>query len=153
MSSFICYGDIGVWATNSERDAFLDWFAQNRCTLGDKRLEFCTSEGYRWPGCGVELDNLIPRGQILEINTSELAAAEQLGPNFAELLRIIAAITRGDWLHQLGSHETEWWRPSFKALEARWKREEQELLNGPVQSSSFGPDALINFSSRDKDLK
>jgi hypothetical protein len=41
MGAFIGYGDIGVWASNSERDAFLDWFAKNRCAFGDARWEYC----------------------------------------------------------------------------------------------------------------
>src|SRR5712672_1018716 len=60
MGAFLGYNDVGVWASNRERDAFLDWFAEHRCANGDARWQFCKSEGNRWMGCGVELSELIP---------------------------------------------------------------------------------------------
>ena len=44
MGAFIGYGHTGVWANNRERDAFLDWFAANRCEPNDARWEYCKSD-------------------------------------------------------------------------------------------------------------
>lgn len=73
MGAFLGYDDVGVWASNGERDTFLDWFAEHRCARGDPRWEFCKSEGNRWPGCGIHLSEIIPRGEVLEISPSERA--------------------------------------------------------------------------------
>jgi hypothetical protein len=43
MGAFIGYDEVGVWATNAERDAFLDWFAENRCVRNDSHWEYCKS--------------------------------------------------------------------------------------------------------------
>jgi hypothetical protein len=65
MGAFIGFGEIGVWANNRERDAFLDWFAEHRCCAGDSRWQYCKSDGSRWTGCGVELSVLIANGEEL----------------------------------------------------------------------------------------
>ena len=50
MEAFIGYGKTGVWATNSERDRFLDWYAAHRCQPHDERWEYCKSEAQRTMG-------------------------------------------------------------------------------------------------------
>lgn len=110
MSAFIGYGDIGVWGSNGDRDDFLDWFADNRCLVGDTRWEFCKSDALRWPGCGIELDNLIPRGEVLALSGEEHdRAAQTFGQHFAQLLGIIESITRGEWQCKADSKAASYW--------------------------------------------
>lgn len=111
MGAFLGYGDVGVWASNAERDAFLDWFAEHRCSPGDPRRELCKAEGHRWPGCSIELSEIIPRGEVFELTPAErTAAAARYGPDFPVLLDVIAAMTRGDWTHLVSSKEANDWR-------------------------------------------
>src|SRR4051794_3877216 len=100
MGAFLGYAvdDVGVWASNRERDAILDWFADHRCVKGDERWQFCKSEGNRWPGCCIELSELIPRGQSFEVSEVErAAAAKQFWPAVGELLGVLCMIARGEW--------------------------------------------------------
>jgi hypothetical protein len=100
MSAFIGCDGIGVWVSNGARDDFLDWFAAHRCVHGDARWEYCNSEGNRWTGCCLPLEDLIPRGELFVVSEEELAAATtEYWPGFAKLLGIIAQITRGEWHH------------------------------------------------------
>ena len=120
MGAFLGYDDIGVWANNSDRDAFLDWFADHRCTPGDARWEYCKSNSHRFPGCCIDLRNIIPHGEAFSVSSDERAAsATKQGPDFAILLDIISAITRGEWRHVVSSEEAVSWRPEAKAREAK----------------------------------
>ena len=112
MGAFLGYGHVGVWASNRERNGFLDWFAAHRCVEGDVRWEYCKSEGQRWMGCCVELDELlIPRGELFEVSPKEQAtAAVEFWPDVAKLLGIISQITHGTWMHLVSSREAIDWR-------------------------------------------
>jgi hypothetical protein len=111
MGGFIGYGDIGVWTGNRERDMFLDWFAAHRCAKGDQRWEYFKSDALRWPGCCIELESLIPRGELLEVTSDELQQAlADYGPDIARLLGVIAAITRGEWKFRVDMKEANEWR-------------------------------------------
>jgi len=84
--------------------------------LGGPRWEYCRWEGHRWPGCGIELNDIIPSGEVFSVSPDERsAAATEHGPNFALLLDIIAAITRGEWTHLVSSKEAVSWTPEAKA--------------------------------------
>jgi hypothetical protein len=86
MGAFLGYGDTGVWANNRERNAFLDWYADHRCELNDQHWEYCKSEGNRWSGCCIELNELIPKGNIFEITKKEFeSASNEYWPELALL--------------------------------------------------------------------
>jgi hypothetical protein len=111
MGAFLGYGDVGVWASNRERDAFLDWFADHRCLKGDPRWAFCKSEANRWPGCCIELAELIPEGEYLYLTPDEYShAAATFWPHVAQLLGIVDSITHGDWLIRVDSKAAVDWR-------------------------------------------
>ena len=111
MGAFIGYGEIGVWASNAERNAFLDWFAENRCDPNDERFAFCKSEGHRWTGCCIELENLVARGDALRLTEAERSRAVVAhSPHVAQLLGIIDSITRGEWLIRIDSKAALDWR-------------------------------------------
>lgn len=111
MTAFIGVGDVGVWTSNRERDAFLDWFAEHRCSPGDPRWERCTSDAHRWPGCGIELSDLLPAGHHLALTGDEyLRAAENYWPAVAQLLGIIDSITQGEWQLLGDSNAAQQWR-------------------------------------------
>lgn len=111
MGAFIGYGEVGVWASNRERDAFLDWFADHRCTPGGARWEYCKSEAQRWTGRCIDLEELIPKGEILEISQQEYTrAAEEHWPHVAQLLRIIESLTRREWQIRVDSKDAINWR-------------------------------------------
>jgi hypothetical protein len=111
MGAFIGYGCVGVWANNRERDAFLDWFAAQRCRPDDPRWEYCKSGAQRWTGRCIELGDLIPRGEVFAVSEDERAdCAVEFWPNVAQLLEIIAQITRGEWKHSVDSKEAKDWR-------------------------------------------
>jgi hypothetical protein len=146
MGAFLGYDDVGVWASNGERDTLLDWFAEHRCTPGDARWEFCKSEGNRWPGCCIDLNDIIPRGEVFSVSPAERsAAAAQHWPDFAVLLDIISAITRGEWTHLVSSNEAVNWRPEAKARGARWQADQEALSKQPYRSSSFGVEGEVRF--------
>jgi hypothetical protein len=117
MSSFIGYGEIGVWTQSGIRDEFLDWFAEHRCQPHDKRWEFCMSEANRWSGCGIDLGSIIPKGEAFYLSEEEFAAAKEFSPYLAMLLRVIYRITKGEWPYTVGSKEAVEWgdilRPSL----------------------------------------
>ena len=118
MGAFIGYGRIGVWASNRERDAFLDWFAAHRCAPHDTRWEYCRSEAQRWSGCCLELGDLIPRGEVFVVSDTEYAGATTaFWPHVAQLLCIISQITRGEWQHSDSSREAVDWRDVVRPLE------------------------------------
>jgi len=111
MGAFIGYGDVGVWANNHERNAFLDWFAAHRCKEGDERWQFCMSPGNRWMGCGIELAEIIPCGEPFEVTGDEQdACADEHWPHVSQLIGIISKITLGKWTHLVSSREAVEWR-------------------------------------------
>ncbi len=111
MGAFIGYGHIGVWASNRERDAFLDWFAEHRCAPRDSRWEYCKSGAQRWTGRCIELEDLIPVGQPLGLTGEEYSrAAVEFWPHIAQLLGIIESITRGEWQIRVNSRAAINWR-------------------------------------------
>jgi hypothetical protein len=111
VGAFIGYGHVGVWASNRERDAFLDWFADNRCSPGDERWTYCKSEAHRWTGCGIDLGDLLPRGESLRFTADEYArSAVDYWPDVAALLGIIETITRGEWQIRSDSRAAVYWR-------------------------------------------
>lgn len=115
MGAFIGYGDVGVWASNGERNTFLDWFAAHRCIQGDAHWEYCNSEAQRWTGRCIDLSDLIPKGEILEITNDEYAqAVAEHWPDFARLLGIIESITRGDWHLRVDMKESMDWRRDYR---------------------------------------
>ncbi len=111
MGAFLGFGDVGVWANNRERDAFLDWFAENRCELGDTRYEYCKSGAQRYTGRCIELEELFNDGELLELKSEEYsAAAERFWPHVAQLLGIIDSITRREWQIRVDSCASIDWR-------------------------------------------
>jgi hypothetical protein len=110
MGALIGYDDRGVWASNRERDAFLDWFADHRCQKGDVTWEFCKSEGNRWTGCGVELAELLGTQTFTVTDAECEAAAQAYWPAVGKLLRIVADITNNRWQHSASSTEAVNWR-------------------------------------------
>jgi hypothetical protein len=111
MGACIGYGKIGVWTTNGGRDAFLDWYAAHRCQPHDSRWEYCMSGAHRWPGCCIELDELIPHGELFTVSDDECTrVAAEFSPHVAQLLRIISRITQGDWKHLASSTEAMHWQ-------------------------------------------
>jgi len=118
MGAFLGYGDVGVWASNRERDAFLDWFAAHRCMAGDATWQFCKSEGNRWTGCGINLDDLIPRGTLFVVSPEEKASADaEYWAEVGILLGIVSQITLGEWKHLVSSREAVDWRPAQQPID------------------------------------
>ena len=121
MGAFIGYGEFGVWASNAERNAFLDWFAANRCAPNDVRYVFCKSEGNRWTGCCLELEKLVARGDVLRLTEAERADATIThSHHVAQLLGIVDSMTRGEWRVRVDSKAALDWRtdlPSNTSLE------------------------------------
>ena len=96
--------------TNPDRDAFLDWYAAHRCQPHDERWEYCKSEAHRGMGVCIELSELIPKGEVFEVDDSErAAAATEFWPRVAQLLGIISQITHGEWHHLVSSREAIEW--------------------------------------------
>jgi hypothetical protein len=111
VGALISYGDVGVWVTNDERDAFLDWFADNRCTPSDPRWEWCKCAGQRWLGRCIDLSQLLRPGELLSLTADESSrAAATFWPDVAKLLGIIDAITRGEWTIRPDTIEAIRWR-------------------------------------------
>jgi hypothetical protein len=154
MEAFVGYGDIGVWASDSERDAFLDWFMKHRCEPRDSRWEFCWSESNRQAGIRIELNNLVPRGEVLEVSARDrFSVSQKYSPEFVLLLDIIAAITRGEWTHLISSTEAIVWRSEAVVRQAKWQAEHERILNEPFLSSSFGAEGMVRFVPRALDGK
>jgi hypothetical protein len=97
VGAFIGYGEVGVWASNRERDAFLDCFAEHRCSPGDSGWEYCRPVAQGWTGRRIDLEDLIPAGQPVGLTKEEYSQAADFRPDVAQLLDIIEAITRGEW--------------------------------------------------------
>jgi hypothetical protein len=117
MSSFIGINNVGIWCSNGMRDEFLDWFAEHRCARGDTLWEFCMSDNNRWPGCALDLSNLIPSGQPDSLNLAEdeIEEAKALHPSgFIDLLIIIDQIMQDKWTHRADSMEAQNWRNPIK---------------------------------------
>ncbi|WP_166828866.1 hypothetical protein [Thalassoroseus pseudoceratinae] len=113
MGAFIGYGNRGVWVSNDERDAFLDWYASHRCRWDDVRWRFCKHHSRRWPGNGIELGELIPRGERFTVSDFELQrAAAKHDSAVGKLLRVIVDITHAKWKHLADSSEAVCWRNS-----------------------------------------
>jgi hypothetical protein len=111
MGAFIGDGEIGIWVSNSERDTFLDWFAEHRCRRGDTRWEYCMDAAQRWMGCGLALYELLQTGEFLALTDNEYKqSAVEFGPDFAKMLRIIDAISRGEWHTRVDSMTAKSWR-------------------------------------------
>lgn len=111
MGAFIGYADVGVWANNAERNAFLDWFAENRCVTGDSLWEYCKFEGHRWNGYCIDLEDLVPKGVHLSLTDEEYSnAAKTFWPHVAQLLGIINSITTGEWQIRVDSKASVNWR-------------------------------------------
>ena len=129
MGAFIGYGDACVWANNRERDAFLDWFADNRCAVDDSRYPFCKSEGNRWTGCGIDLHQLIPQSEVFAITDDEYdQAAATYWPHVAQLLGNVESITEGEWKIRVDSRAAiDWRRPDQRAV---WAQEPPTQYNG-----------------------
>ncbi len=66
MSAFIGRGDIGIWASNRERDAVLDWFAEYRCSIGDRRWQWCKDGSQRWPGRCIDLTEALQNDEMFK---------------------------------------------------------------------------------------
>ena len=110
MGAFIGLGTIGVWASNRERDALLDWFAEHRCSPGDARWEWCKSGGQRYPGNCIDLSELLQANEVFHVTDKEAEAAALIyGVNFGLLLGLVAQVHRGEWLHKVDSSESVRW--------------------------------------------
>ena len=97
MGAFIGDADMGIWVSNGERDAFLDWFAEHRCRQGDTRWEYCMGGAQRWMGRCIDLDELLEPDEILALTDNEYRqSAVEFGPDFTKMLRIIDTISRGE---------------------------------------------------------
>ena len=120
MSAFIGKGSPGerpgIWVTNGERDALIDWFIANRCQPQDEPWKL----SHEWlkdsSGLGLNLDELPSSWLPLIFSEAETSdAAGTLGQRFATLLRIVAQITRGEWTYTIKSDEAiSWWTCSFE---------------------------------------
>lgn len=109
MDAFIHRGKVGFWTSNAERDAFLDWFAEARCSPEDPRRAFCHHPGNRWMGCGLDLVELLPEGVPLRPTAAELEAARVLDARLVPTLKMVEAVTSGSWRHGAESEEAVWW--------------------------------------------
>lgn len=113
MGAFIGNGDFGVWATNAERDGLLDWMAEHRCSPGDPRWEEYTSDAYRWPGCGLDVEALFPDGGSMDLTAEEYDQVAEEWPHLAQLLGVVDVMTRGEWTVRVDSRAAlAWRRPS-----------------------------------------
>jgi len=110
MGAFIGVGDVGIWASNGERNAFLDWFARFRCSPGDARWQWCKSEAQRWTGRCLDLSEFLGNDEDFHVTDAELSFVAQTDPTLAQLLKHIEEIRRGEWKHRGDSKEAVWWR-------------------------------------------
>ena len=71
------------------------------------------SDDWRWPGCDIELSELLPLGVPLDFTGEEYdTACLEHWPHFAQLLGIVDTMTRGEW--QIRANTTtalNWSRP------------------------------------------
>ncbi len=64
----------------------------------------------RFMGACIQLEELIPKGEILVVSNRELAdAAVEFGPRFAAMLSVISQISRGEWHYTVDSEEALRW--------------------------------------------
>ena len=111
MGAFISDGEVGVWASNRERDGMLDWFADHRCSAGDQRWQWCKSVAQRFPGRCIDLSEFLQAGELFHVTEiEESQAAEVYGASVAQLLTYIALIHSGKWVHKADSVEAVEWR-------------------------------------------
>jgi len=111
MGAFLGLGKTGVWASNRERDALLDWFAEHRCFLGDARWEWCKYGGQRYPGRCIQLSELLLPDEVFHVTEAEAEAASLIyGETVDHLLRIVEQVRRGEWLYKIDSTESIRWR-------------------------------------------
>ncbi|MCE9635578.1 MAG: hypothetical protein K8T90_07730 [Planctomycetes bacterium] len=129
MGSLIHRGETGVWVSNGHRNDFLDWFAAHRCQPNDERWQYCKSEGHRWTGFCLDLDDLLRSAEVLELTADELARAKQEhGFEGPQLLAVISKVTKGEWPYRNGDLDAQYWRvpwiyePGFTAPNA-WSQE------------------------------
>ena len=111
MGAFFGNGQTGVWASNRERDALLDWFAEHRCMPGDPRWEWCKYGGQRYPGRCIQLSELLLPDEVFHVTEAEAEAASLIyGETVGHLLRIVEQVRRGEWLYKIDSTESIRWR-------------------------------------------
>ena len=111
MGAFFGNGQTGVWASNRERDALLDWFAEHRCSPGDPRWEWCKYGGQRYPGRCIQLSELLLPDEVFHVTEAEAEAASLIyGETVGHLLRIVEQVRRGEWLYKIDSTESIRWR-------------------------------------------
>lgn len=109
MSSFIGIDRIGIWVTSGERDALLDWIAHSPLDIATEVRSQCLSTIWRWPGCGVELRDILAPGQQLEIGQDEDPAAQYDCRSLPKLLDIVNRIQNGSWQFHVSSREALEW--------------------------------------------
>ena len=112
MGAFIGTGNIGIWASNGERNDFLDWFADNRCSPGDARWQWCKDAAQRWSGRCIDLSEFLRPGGAFHVSEAELLAAQQYGDCLPKLLMHLQEISRGEWHYTVTSSEAVRWRPA-----------------------------------------
>ena len=111
MGAFLGLGKTGVWASNRERDALLDWFAEHRCFLGDTRWEWCKNGRQRYPGRCIDFCELLLPDEVFHVTEKEAeTAALNYGASVGRLLNIVEQVRRGEWLYQNDSNESIHWR-------------------------------------------
>ena len=111
MGAFIGTGDVGIWASNGERNDFLDWFAENRCSPDDTRWQWCKSEAQRWNGRCLDLSEFLPPDEVFHVSEAELREARKYGPQMLELLKRVQETASGEWLYTENTNESVTWRP------------------------------------------
>jgi hypothetical protein len=117
MGAFIGISDVGIWASNSQRDTFLDWFAEFRCSSGDGRWQWCQSAAQRWLGRCIDLSESLQAGETFQISEAEDSFVEErYGPDVARLLKPIEKIHRGEWEHKVNRREAVEWRDGCDGL-------------------------------------
>jgi hypothetical protein len=115
MGAFISIGDVGIWATNYERNAFLDWFAEFRCSPGDDRWQWCKSEAQRWTGRCIELTEFLQADEAFQVSDAEVSLVKaRYGTDVAQLIKHIEEIRQGKWEHRVDSREAVDWRDTSK---------------------------------------
>ena len=101
----------GIWVTNGERDALIDWFIANRSQPQDEQWKLIHEGTKDCTGLGLDLDELPSDWLPLTISEAETnAAVASSGQRFATLLGIIAQISNDEWKYSIRSEEAvSWW--------------------------------------------
>ena len=111
MGAFLGLGKTGVWASNRERDALLDWFAEHRCPPGDTWWEWCKNGGQRYLGRCIQLSELLLPDEVFHVTEAEAESASLIyGASVGRLLNIVEKVRRGEWLYKIDSTESIRWR-------------------------------------------